>query len=635
MLRRIILMLLILVACAAMPACAAKEPWTDLLQQASLTPEKAQLPEGRWRGGGLYTISMFDKLWNDWRLIDNTTITTAKRFEKASRSFYNLGLVSADIIDIKPVFTKMPKTDTLTKESLVTAIMDLNRSLGSTLSYSQLQDLKAKVRVVPDSVAEAAAVIVQSVPEAIKKRNQAFIGFGGPETLAVVQSKALPLGLNMDLDDDTLRLMDKVDLTSLVDGGLLVAQAVDSAHKILRHVEKTDFSFSWETLVGRIVLNGKKNDTYTPGQYLLVIDTGGNDAYMTAASANYTVPVSVVIDLAGNDKYQSTEQGAICAAVLGYSYLLDSSGNDTYKIVNDGLASGIFGVSMLMDCNGDDTYECRESGQALGVYGIGVLSDFKGNDKYTCFEKAQGYASTRGCGALIDLAGNDNYLAYDTPLDYPSPQTADHNTSLAQGCGFGRRAHPGDQHSLAGGLGILVDVKGNDTYKAGLFAQGVSYWYSLGMLVDMSGNDSYQGVWYNQGASAHYAVAALCDLSGNDKYVASMNQSQGHGRDQSIGWLHDLSGNDYYECPGMALGSTSINSIGIFWDQAGNDEYKSGGASFGYADGGNPGALSLGMFLDQGGTNKFPAGLKATQGKYWREDPLPDQPLAYGIGLSQ
>jgi hypothetical protein len=72
-----------------------------------------------------------------------------------------------------------------------------------------------------------------------------------------------------------------------------------------------------------------------------------------------------------------------------------------------------------------------------------------------------------------------------------------------------------------------------------------------------------------------------------------------------------------------------------FGTTGGNDEYSSGTASFGYADGGDAEALRLGLFLDQGGANHWPSGARAGQGQFWREDPLPRQPQAFGLGISE
>ena len=67
---------------------------------------------------------------------------------------------------------------------------------------------------------------------------------------------------------------------------------------------------------------------------------------------------------------------------------------------------------------------------------------------------SQALGGMRGCGLLVDGAGDDRCEANDSDTRYPSLQTAEHNVSLAQGAGFGRRAHPGDGGSSGvGGAG--------------------------------------------------------------------------------------------------------------------------------------------------------------------------------------
>ena len=178
----------------------------------------------------------------------------------------------------------------------------------------------------------------------------------------------------------------------------------------------------------------------------------------------------------------------------------------------------------------------------------------RNHDEYRCFMQAQGFGGVRGCGVLVDREGDDIYDANDKDIRYPSPQDAKHNTSLAQGFAFGLRDHPGAGNSLAGGVGILVDGKGNDRYSCGVFGQGVSYWYGLGMLIDMEGDDEYTGIWYCQGSGAHYGVGAIVDMAGNDKYLTKLTMGQGAGHDYSTAWFHDASGNDTYECPGNCVG---------------------------------------------------------------------------------
>ena len=91
-------------------------------------------------------------------------------------------------------------------------------------------------------------------------------------------------------------------------------------------------------------------------------------------------------------------------------------------------------------------------------------------------------------------------------------QTLDH----LLGRFLGRRADGADGHGWGGGLGALLDVDGNDTYRAGNFSQGLGYWYGTGLLWDGGGDDAYESVYFTQGSGAHFAIGALIALVGQE-----------------------------------------------------------------------------------------------------------------------
>lgn len=629
--------------------------WDQMLAKVNLTSDKAQLNPGRWRGGGEYSLKTFNSLWDDWRKVDPTTVQLGKDVA-GTKSLYRLGWHAARYMDMDPRVIPFHYIDSFRDEPmdrwagemeakpmpqrysvvrrgplsprshLVYSVTQLHASYGSPLNAEQTTELNKNAENVPEDVASAACTVLDGVLWSLDSRAKAFSGFHGS-----VYEKALPFATDYAIDDDTLKLIDNVGLQDLVDGGLELADAVDKAVAQMKTPSRQKSSFKWTTPAGDVILNGSGNDTYS-GSWLLAIDTSGNEQYESSSQVGKQT-ACVTIDCAGNDTYTLKDKGAFGGgtAVAGYSFQVDCAGSDTYTADNVAFGTAAFGVGMLLDMAGNDTYKVRNLGIGAGVFGIGALIDDSGDDHYECYMEAQGFAGPRGFGVLLDRKGNDTYNANDTNVVNPSPQTAEHNTSLAQGCSFGRRAHPGDGHSMAGGVGALVDCAGNDKYSSGVFGQGVSYWYGYGALVDFKGNDSYRGVWYAQGASAHYSVAALYDGGGDDNYVSIINQSQGHARDYSIGVLHDVSGNDSYSCPAWALGSGNISSIGIFWDERGDDTYAESAMSFGYADPSNP-AMALGLFRDDGGKNTFPANSPAKNKSTWVQNPT--FPII-GVGMAK
>jgi hypothetical protein len=177
-------------------------------------------------------------------------------------------------------------------------------------------------------------------------------------------------------------------------------------------------------------------------------------------------------------------------------------------------------------------------------------------------------------GALVDGAGNDTYTARDDEIVNPSPQSKKHNSSLAQGCGFGRRADMSDGHSVSGGIGLLIDVKGDDRYSGGVMAQAHGYWYGTGVLIDFEGDDRYRAAWYGQSTSAHFGLSYMRDVSGDDTYFTEISQNLGNGRDLSMSLFEDDEGDDTYAVVDRGAGCGDINGIGIFLDLGGNDTYN-------------------------------------------------------------
>ena len=372
------------------------------------------------------------------------------------------------------------------------------------------------------------------------------------------------------------------------------------------------------TPIGRIVLSGKENNVHYEQDCALLIDLGGDDLYYGAVGASSaTLPVSVAIDLAGNDAYIDEHEGRPSqgAGVLGIGMLIDLEGNDSYSAKTFSQGCGRFGVGVLYDAQGNDTYKSVGFSQGAGMYGIGILFDKAGNDKYNTVCYAQGYGFSLGLGLLADAAGDDVYTADDTNLTHVGDETPKHNESDAQGYGAGRRADHIDGHSMSGGLGILDDLAGDDQYYAGVFAQGCGYWFGYGILHDHAGDDTYRGVFFNLGAAAHFSIGVLLDDSGNDKSDLVMTLGFSSAHDGSATFYIDADGNDSYtmsqaDSNACSLGTALNNSFSLFLNVGGDDVYKPVGHAFGYATSRHSGewstyAPSTGLFIDIGGTDTY------------------------------
>jgi hypothetical protein len=375
---------------------------------------------------------------------------------------------------------------------------------------------------------------------------------------------------------------------------------------------------------------------------LLIVDGGGNDIYRFPGKAN-GVPVRAIVDIGGDDIYEcpDTTLPGVGGAICGFAAVIDLEGDDRYEGWHIAQGAGLFGAGCLVDLAGNDVYSGRFLCQGAAAFGVGVLADSSGTDSLICSQMAQGFGNTRGCGVAVNRHGDDVYIARDDTLFSPSSQTPDHNNSLAQGVGFGRRADFLDGHSWAGGVGVLCDVEGNDSYSAGLFAQGCAYWVAVGMLLDGGGDDQYDGVWYVQGAGAHFGVGYFDDFSGRDSYTATHNMAVGAGHDFTIGYFNERDGDDSYTVPNLSLGGGNANGIGIFHDHRGNDSYltTANSTTLGRANplirGARGRLVCLGIFVDGGGDDLYREDW-AANGTRWIGPPRDStsvNPVTIGVGI--
>jgi hypothetical protein len=450
------------------------------------------------------------------------------------------------------------------------------------------------------------------------------------------------------------RLFSAFERNSMFACGQEVGHAVVWAEAQARLVPASaKYDVRIETAWGGIVLTGGSDSRHAGEPPLLAIDTGGNDVYAgwprTGGGQHW---LSVVLDTAGDDAYvsdaalltqavredagraQGRKKAGPGSATFGVTFLVDSSGDDLYRSTARAFGSAAFGVACLLDAAGNDVYDAYADSLGYGWCGIGTVEDLDGDDEYRVFTQGQGCGMPMGFGALLDRKGNDKYKAEDETIDFPSPQTAEHNVSLAQGAGYGVRADFSTGMSLAGGVGLLYDEEGDDLYECGVFGQGVGYWDGTGLLWDGAGRDTYRGQWYVQGASAHFGVGYLEDLQGDDSYFAGMNMALGAGHDFGLGYMLDHEGDDRYRGPNLSLGAGNANGIGVFFDGGGDDVYEASGLALGSAAEGQKASLrerapSFGIFLDHSGADTYPAALSwavnATKAVNWASrQPTPE-----------
>jgi hypothetical protein len=230
--------------------------------------------------------------------------------------------------------------------------------------------------------------------------------------------------------------------------------------------------------------------------YVLSVDGGGNDLYLNNAGGNLLdvrrgPAGSAAMEKAGargcvNPSHDLGEGQCLPSASL----LLDMAGDDTYgrkeapvadadalctdepavpRALTEG--AGFAGVGILLDAAGNDHYVGKEAAQGVGhIGGVGVLRDGSGDDTYTAVRLAKGFGTVQGVGILHELGGNDLYDYYmpralnpEARWRTPGSGGAISTTGL---CDNQPRWEEGS--GVLGGVGILVEDGGDDTYRPGV-----------------------------------------------------------------------------------------------------------------------------------------------------------------------
>jgi len=227
---------------------------------------------------------------------------------------------------------------------------------------------------------------------------------------------------------------------------------------------------------------------------------------------------------------------------------------------------------ILIGGKGKNVYELDK------MAGVCAVIDLGGDDEYR-----EGTVSPeRPVLVVIDLAGNDTYIA----------------------------TKPGAQGGAVLGVSMLLELDGNDVYRARDVAQG-SALGGVGILVDCAGNDVYAGIRRVQGQAVG-GIGVLIDREGNDRYHAGM-WGQGFGGPLGFGLLDDLAGKDHYTLGGLYLNSFKPDTPGYEgWGQ---------GVGAGLRQVGNGG---IGVLLDGGGDDQYEYDYMAHGGGYW-----------FGVGLAR
>jgi hypothetical protein len=344
---------------------------------------------------------------------------------------------------------------------------------------------------------------------------------------------------------------------------------------------------------GPVIIGGAGRNIYKTSA-ALIIDLGGDDLYTGKTGVVLGgQQISAIFDLDGNDEYLATELFAQGSGILGIGLLYDLAGNDLYVGTGFSQGSAVLGIGLLGDLDGNDRYFGEEFNQGAAFWGAGLLLDARGNDYYQSNLFAQGVGGVKGLGGLLDNSGDDFYFAGGR--DKSSYGTSGVFQGSSQGLGIGFRGY------TSGGIGLLLDGNGADSFWAGNFSQGTGYFFGLGIIRNFGADDdTYTASRYGQGSSAHSAAGILIDDGGNDLYTGYNIALQGAAWDLGMAAFVDKKGNDsYHGSNGFSQAASSHNGMAFFIDEQGIDQYFGVQAQAENND--YHGGPSLSFFIDGGG----------------------------------
>lgn len=654
-----------------LPCTLFANVWDELLAQGQLRPADVTFspltlsqvgvtnlptPSHQLIHSAPLQIPFFIELYRDFLL---------KRRDKPAdiliSSLQKVGLaVRRNLGDQDP--TEARWTESQKDGAFLRTLAELHQLAKKPFTSTQQKAMAQKAKAADPAFLRLGTYILMVSVDAIKMREQALTdtdpqfrekAFADRTAVPNTQGEDFQAGASPILR----KMITRIDLKMLMVGGIDLTLALTRVKKELAQLTiQKPTRLQLETPWGVVILNSeKKSDRYefTAQPVLLLIDLFGDDTYMDAGGTRDSRhPVSILIDADGNDSYIADAKmlsaamdtradrrtlpvrPAFGAGILGYGFLLDLKGRDLYRATRQVFGRASFGIGLLWDLEGNDEFDCWMQCQGSAEFGAGILISGGGEDHFQTFQQGQGFAGPLGSGLLLKLGTEgDRYLGYATPLDFPSGVDPKFNTHFVQGAVWGLRSDTTDGYSMSAGFAALVDEGGDNTFDAGFYAQGTSYWFGVGILSSGTGQDQYRSIKYTQGAGVHFGVGILHDRGGDDSYQVAQELGLGHGHDYGVGFVMDETGNDTYQGANFSMGCASAQGIGVFWDKAGDDTYISKDKEIlgcGSIRIELPSirmlSKTLGLFLDEGGRNQFktPHGPKVdSQGRGRWQAPFP------------
>ncbi|MDQ5987617.1 MAG: hypothetical protein CSYNP_03362 [Syntrophus sp. SKADARSKE-3] len=428
--------------------------------------------------------------------------------------------------------------------------------------------------------------LLQALEEAAKEVREAMRVLT-PEQQQLLREKALN-----QWDDPQwntiLELSSKVDrraifkaLSRLV--SFLRKDHMDTLHKdLLKRFNniKAPILYQAETSAGLVIVGGNVPKVYDKDA-ALILDLGGHNVYRNnAGGTRPDIPVAMVIDWGGHNRYIARDNFSQGAALFGGGFLVDLGGHSTFVALDGSQGTGFWGMGLLYNGGMGSVFQARSISQGVGQMGIGMLLGAEGHDSYACLYEGQALGLYGGAGILIDRGGHNIYRLGGLQPDFRDPKKS--TVSMGQGFGYGWRTEE-DKMGVPGGVGVLIDEKGDSTFIADYFAQGAAYYYGVGILDNRGGNNTYIAGRYAQGAGIHTAIGILLNRGGKSTYFASLGVSQGMGHDYGVGFLQDDKGESEFQGGVLVQGAATHGGLGILAGLGQKSRFGSDASGQGFA----------------------------------------------------
>lgn len=237
---------------------------------------------------------------------------------------------------------------------------------------------------------------------------------------------------------------------------------------------------------------------------------------------------------------------------------------------------------LMIDLGGDDVYDANAGGAMIHRGLVG--------DPNSCQDHIAGFSI--GCenedsfesftaSLLIDVAGDDTYGVYKPPRPGSRDAICGPHEIIRRVVTYG---------SGSGGVGMLVDVQGNDEYHGKTLSMGNGHLSGVGVFFDLGGDDHFQAVRSSMGSSILQGSGYFFSGGGDDSFVF---QAPAGGL-----WNVDRGRCDHTNR--LGLGAAVIQGHATFVNLAGDDTYVVSSQAFGHVE-----ATGVAQFFDLGGVDDY------------------------------